>query len=206
MGKKNGLFDTEWFESRGYTYDTKNGSWNPPKFKNPLTESRAIITSDIKKDGSFTVTFKDSDLIPKLKVNNSPAFEAKPVTEWFIKGWNVPSKKNSRQNFVKNGKQISIPSKKHAEYVNGTAMQYEVFGNEFKRTVSHYKLSYPLSIEFTFVRGSKHSFDYCNAAQTVEDIMKGHWIEDDSADHIIPVFKPYEYDKEMPGVKIKILI
>lgn len=32
------------------------------------------------------------------------------------------------------------------------------------------------------------------------------WINDDSADHIIPVFRPYEYDKENPGVKIKLLL
>jgi hypothetical protein len=141
----------------------------------------------------------------KEKVNNSPDFEVKPATEWYVRG-NVPSKKNSRQNFVRNGKQISIPSKNHAEYVQSTKMQYSVFGIEFKRTVENYKLQYPLRIEFTFVRGSKHSFDYCNACQTVEDIMKGHWMPDDSADYIIPVFKPYEYDKNNPGVKIRIVI
>lgn len=147
-----------------------------------------------------------TDIVRKEVVFETPDFDHIPAIEWFIKGFSVPSKKNSRQNFVRNGKQISIPSKKHAEYVKMTAMQYRVFGNEFKKAVEYYKLSYPLYIQFTFVRSTKHSFDYCNACQTCEDIMKGHWIPDDSADYIIPVFKPYEFDKQMPGVKIKLLI
>ena len=51
-----------------------------------------------------------------IKTNIKEEFTAKekPKTEWFIKG-TVPSKKNSRQNFVSNGKQISLPSKKHQE-------------------------------------------------------------------------------------------
>jgi hypothetical protein len=35
-------------------------------------------------------------------------------------------------------------------------------------------------------------------------VRKG-WFEDDSADFIIPVFKQYEYDKQNPGVRIKLL-
>ena len=56
------------------------------------------------------------------------------------------------------------------------------------------------------MRSTKHRFDYCNAAQTVEDLMtETGWIEDDSADYIIPCFKLYEYDKLNAGVKIKLL-
>ncbi len=144
-------------------------------------------------------------LIVREKVIETPDFTAKIKTEWFIKGYSVPSKKNSRINFVRKGKQLSLPSKKHAEYVKMTAMQYKVFGIEFKKAVEALGLEYPLRVEFTFIRATKHSFDYCNACQTCEDIMKGHWIPDDSADYIIPSFKPYRYDKEMPGVIIKLL-
>jgi hypothetical protein len=36
-------------------------------------------------------------------------------------------------------------------------------------------------------------------------MVKNGWIEDDNMEHIIPVFKPYQYDKEKPGVIIEIL-
>ena len=36
-------------------------------------------------------------------------------------------------------------------------------------------------------------------------MVSNKWIEDDSADHIIPVFGLYEYDKQTPGVKIKLI-
>jgi len=111
---------------------------------------------------------KIENLIAKEIIKKSPDFTATPTTSWFIKGYNVPSKKNSRQNFVRNSKQVSIPSKLHAAYVKATAMQYDVFGREFRAAVEHYKLGYPLYVEFHFIRGSRHSFDYCNAAQTCE--------------------------------------
>ena len=36
-------------------------------------------------------------------------------------------------------------------------------------------------------------------------MVKNGWIEDDNMNFIIPVFEPYEYDKENPGVIIKII-
>jgi hypothetical protein len=64
----------------------------------------------------------------------------------------------------------------------------------------------PVSIQFTFIRGSKHKFDYINPAQTVQDDMVTFgWIEDDNADCILPVFVEYKYDKVNPGVIIEIL-
>lgn len=200
-------YTDEWFESKGYTKGP-DGSYSPPKFVRDLKPS--------------------AELVVKQKVNNSPDFEVKSiVTEWFIKGYSVPSKKNSRQNFVKNGVMRSIPSEKHAEYVKMTAMQYDVFGVEFRNAVEHFQLQYPLRVEFHFIRGGKHSFDYANALQTCEDVMKDQykkvpsvlngkkikkmvlvkkgWFPDDSADYLIPSFKPYTIDKDMPGVIIKLL-
>lgn len=187
MAKKGAFnFTEEWFIEKGFEKQ-KDGSFKKPgTFKNPLTTTAPI---------------------GKEKVVDTIDFTAKPSTEWFISNYNVPSKKNSRQNFVKNGKQVSIPSKQHADYVKMTQMQFEVFGREFKKAVTHYGLVYPLSVEFTFIRSSHRRFDYCNACQTIEDLMvKYDWITDDSADHLIPVFKPYEYNKEVPGVKIKLII
>jgi hypothetical protein len=58
----------------------------------------------------------------------------------------------------------------------------------------------------TFVRGSRRKFDYINPAQTIQDQMvKYGWISDDNVDEVIPVFAPYQYDKENPGTYIKVL-
>lgn len=188
MAKKTG-FTKEWLESKGLIEAT-HGVYIPSK----SPKSNVGI-------GAY-----DVEMIIKEKVNNSPDFDVKPVTEWFIQGYNVPSKKNSRQNFVRNGKQISIPSKIHAQYVKMTDMQYKAFGKEFRKAVETLGIGLPLRVEFTFVRDSHRRFDYCNACQTCEDLMVSNsWIDDDSANHLIPVFNPYEYDKNNPGVKIKIL-
>lgn len=189
-------FNEQFFIDKGYVSDGKGG-WSPPPIKSNFI--RGLKAKNI---------LQEAEIIAKEKVNNSPDFKVIPTMEWFISGYNVPSKKNSRQNFVSKTthKMISLPSKKHAEYIKMTAMQYEVFGREFRKAVDYYDLQYPLRIEFMFIRSSKHQFDYCNACQTCEDIMKGKWIPDDSADFIIPSFKPYSYDKNNPGVKIKLLL
>jgi len=206
-------FTKEYFLEKGFI-EQPDGSFIAPKPLQSVNLANGnILVKDIDGEG-----VDKEFIIPKEYVAPTIDFHAVPPTSWFIRGYNVPSKKNSRQNFVKNGKQVSIPSKLHAAYVKSTAMQYEVFGREFRAAVEYYKLTYPLYIEFHFIRGSRHSFDYCNACQTCEDIMKDEvskktglvtkkgWFPDDSADYIIPVFKPYDYDKQDPGVKIKLLI
>lgn len=170
--------------------ENPDGSWSKPKIESPYIKQQKAINEGKEQSNPAEVAGINLEL----------------KTEWFISGYSVPSKKNSRQNFVRNGKQISIPSKQHAEYKKMTNMQYVAFGKEFRNAVKILGLENPLRVEFTFVRSTKHRFDYCNAAQTSEDLMtETGWIEDDSADHIIPVFKPYEYDKLNPGVKIKLL-
>lgn len=64
----------------------------------------------------------------------------------------------------------------------------------------------PLHVSFKFVRGTRHTFDYVNPLQTVLDLMvEVGVLDDDNADQIIPVFEPYEYDKDNPGVWITLL-
>lgn len=185
-GRKGDNFSEDWFLRKGYTKNSQGG-FDPPLF-----------IHKVFSDGK--------DVVIKEKVNNSTDFTHKPVTEWFIPG-EVPSKKNSRQNFVRGGKQVSIPSKRHEEYVNATKMYYNTFGIEFRNTFKRLELKYPVHISMTFIRGSKRRFDYCNAAQTIEDlIVRNGWIEDDSADHLVPVFEPYGYEKNNGGVRIKILV
>ena len=67
-------------------------------------------------------------------------------------------------------------------------------------------LSKPYHIEFTFIRGTRHKFDYVNPLQTVlDEMVKRKWIDDDNADEIKPSFGDYQYSKTNPGVIIKIL-
>ena len=41
--------------------------------------------------------------------------------------------------------------------------------------------------------------------QVQDDMVKHHWIDDDNCENILPVFEPYEYNKENPGVEIKLI-
>ena len=193
MAKQSNITE-DFFIQKGYTKDS-TGVWCPPPIK-----SKYIRTQKAKN------ILEEIELVMKEKVNNSPDFKVEPTTEWFIT-YNVPSKKNSRINFVRNGKQVSIPSKNHAEYVKMTDMQYKVFGIEFRKAVAHYELKYPLRVEFTFIRNSIRRADLTNLCQSVEDLMvENKWLPDDDYLHLIPSFQPVEIDKNNFGVRIKLLI
>lgn len=113
---------------------------------------------------------------------------------------NVPSSKNSK---VWTGKYF-VWSKTAQKYVKDTKEDWLKYRDIFVTQAWGKKL--PLKVSFKFIRKSKHQFDYVNPLQTVLDLMvKYEWIEDDNADIILPVFEPYEYDKESPGVYIKIV-
>jgi len=113
---------------------------------------------------------------------------------------NVPSSKNNKQ---WTGKYL-IWSKRSQQYVKETEQYWKSYKNEFLEQISNQPL--PIKVSFTFVRNSKHKFDYVNPLQTVLDLMvKYEWLEDDNADVIIPVFEVYKYDKENPGVEIRVL-
>lgn len=119
--------------------------------------------------------------------------------KWFIPH-SVPSSKNGRR---WTGKYF-IASKTVVNYRKNTKPYYQKYMQEFKDELSKYKL--PVAISFTFIRGTRHKFDYINPAQTVQDDMVTHgWLEDDNAEYILPVFVQYEYNKEQPGVYIEIL-
>jgi hypothetical protein len=119
--------------------------------------------------------------------------------KWFIPG-SVPSSKNGRR---WTGKYF-IASKTVVNYRKLTKEYYQKYANEFKEELAKHKM--PAKISFTFVRGTRHKFDYINPAQTVQDDMvKAGWIEDDNAEFILPVFIQYTYDKKNPGVWIEIL-
>ena len=117
----------------------------------------------------------------------------------FIPG-NVPSSKNSKQWTGK----LLINSKATRNYIKATMEFYMKYRVDFQKMLKDKEKPYKLSLKF--IRGTKHKFDYINPAQTVQDLMvKYNWIKDDNCEEIIPVFEAYEYNKEKPGVIIKIL-
>jgi hypothetical protein len=121
------------------------------------------------------------------------------MNKWFIPG-NVPSSKNGRR---WTGKYF-IASKTVVNYRKTSKTYYEQYADEFKKAIANCTL--PVRIGLTFIRNSRHKFDYINPAQTVQDDMVNYgWIDDDNADVIIPVFIEYVYDKSNPGVIIELL-
>lgn len=151
--------------------------------------------------------FEMLDIIPKLKVNDSPDFEHKINTEWFIP-YQTPSKKNSRQSFVSKstGRIVNIPSKAYLEYKNVTKMYWRTFGIEFKNTIKSLNLQFPLNIEMTFTRKTNQLVDYFGPGESVFDLMTDFgWWEDDNRRFGKPFFGDMIVDKNNPGVRIKIL-
>lgn len=184
--------NTRWSEEdlikKGFTKDDK-GNWN-------------ISSLNVKN------TFKEQYNKYNEAIKDEPFPQEKntPPLSWFINGYQVPSKKNSRISMIKNGKIINIPSNKYREYVNMTKMQWEVFGREFRKSAEHYILKYPLKIELTFIRTTKQRFDYFGPAETVADLMQDFkWIPDDDTKHFHPSFGEARIDKQNPGVIIRIL-
>jgi Holliday junction resolvase RusA-like endonuclease len=118
---------------------------------------------------------------------------------FFIPG-NTASSKNSK---VWTGRFL-VWSKAAQKYRKESKTTFEDWAPQFREEFKKHSL--PVKVSFKFVRKSKHKFDYVNPLQSVLDLMVEHnWLEDDNADIIHPVFEKYEYDKEKPGVYIKIL-
>ena len=89
-------------------------------------------------------------------------------------------------------------------YIKETKQCYADNVEYFQKMIADKKKPYKVS--FKFIRGSRRKFDYVNPLQTVQDLMvKNNWLEDDNCDNIIPILEEYEYDKENPGVIIKVL-
>lgn len=114
--------------------------------------------------------------------------------------FNTPSSKNSKQ---WTGKFLTSSKNTHL-WRKQTEPFWKSFKTDFLNQLKG--LSKPYDIEFTFIRKSKHKFDYINPLQTVLDEMTKHgWIDDDNADEIKPFFGDYRYDKINPGVIIRVL-
>lgn len=116
--------------------------------------------------------------------------------------YNTPSSKNGR---IWTGS-VLIASKTVQKWRKLTKPYWTHYKDSFLKAIETHGLKEPYNIEFTFVRGSKHKFDYINPLQTVMDEMSAYgWISDDNADVVKPSFGQYQYNKVDPGVYITIL-
>jgi hypothetical protein len=123
------------------------------------------------------------------------------VAEFFISG-NVPSSKNSKR-WMGNNRLVS--SAYTQRYIANTAYQYNQITIKFKEALSKVE-GPPYFIEFTFVRQTKQKFDYININQVVADLMVKHGIiADDDTENIKPYYGDPLYNKDKPGVIIRIL-
>lgn len=113
---------------------------------------------------------------------------------------NTPSSKNGR---TWTGSHL-IASKSTQKWRKFTKPFWKKYKQIFLSAIKG--LPKPYNIEFTFIRKTKHKFDYVNPLQTVlDEMVKEGWLEDDNADEIKPSFGNYKYNKDAPGVVITIL-
>tara|TARA_R110002012_G_scaffold10005_2_gene46585 strand:- start:18434 stop:18799 length:366 start_codon:yes stop_codon:yes gene_type:complete len=121
------------------------------------------------------------------------------MAEIFIAG-NVPSSKNGKR---WTGKYL-IHSKTTMNYIKDSKEDWVNNKEKFLKLIKEKEPPYEVS--FKFFRKSRRKFDYINPAQTAQDLMvKYEWIEDDNCEFIKPSFEDYVYDKENPGVEIRVL-
>lgn len=114
--------------------------------------------------------------------------------------YNTPSSKNSKQ---WTGKFLTSSNSTH-KWRKLTKSYWERHKEDFLKELEN--LPKPYNIEFTFIRKSRHKFDYVNPLQSVlDEMVKYKWIDDDNADEIKPFFGDYKYDKLNPGVYIRVL-
>lgn len=110
----------------------------------------------------------------------------------------VPSKKNSRNIFVRNGKIINTPSKRYKEWHNSVALPLAL---QFKNCTV---IDYPISINIVLYYGTKHRHDLDNALGSLMDLLVDVGIlVDDDVNHVSQIAIQHGgQDKENPRAEI----
>lgn len=139
------------------------------------------------------------------------------MNEVFIPG-NIPSLKNSKiyGRFPSKGVQKWLRLFGISQY-NSKRKEVKMFKRinkmyDFEEIFQQFKIKeYPVLLGFHFIRGTKHSWDFNNANHIITDLMTAFdIIPDDSTKYVLPFpleidGNYYSYDKENPGVIIRIL-
>lgn len=143
----------------------------------------------------------------------------KKVNELIFIPGNIPSVKNSKvmgkypsktvQKWLRlYGIQSYHTGKKQVRFFKTIPKQYDF--EELMKPIKRLT-NYPTKLGFYFIRGTKHSCDFHNMCQIIADLMVSFdIIPDDDMNHLL-IFplelngKYFDYDKENPGLLIKIL-
>lgn len=114
------------------------------------------------------------------------------------------SSKNSRQILRRdNGKPFIAKSVSAKRQEKDMLWQFKdnVIRAAWKRMISGKAL--PLRLHFLIYRRTNQRFDYINIVQNLLDILvSAHYLEDDNANIVIPVFEPYCIDRSHPRVEL----
>lgn len=117
----------------------------------------------------------------------------------------VHSSKNSRQIFRNRKTNRPFVVKSKASKADEMMMSVQLIQQRPTWQRMTEGLSYPLYVEFRFIRRTKAHWDFSNLIQGVADAMKkADYIPDDSVDYFIPVYVEHEINKNAPGVEISI--
>lgn len=120
------------------------------------------------------------------------------MNDFFI-GFNTASSKNGGTS----SHGIAYKSKQTQAWLKAAEHQFHLQRLKFIEATKD--LPRPLHVKFTFIRKSKHKFDYINPLQTMQDAMQEFgWLPDDNSDEIKPYFGDYIYDKEHSGCLIHV--
>ena len=113
------------------------------------------------------------------------------------------SSKNSKRIVKFGNKMALIASKQYMASVKPIEQQLVLNRGKWLRMSEN--VPSPLKIVFKIYSKTHRRFDYVNIIQGLQDLMvKCGWLIDDNADVMIPVFEPYEVDKNNPRVEISL--
>ena len=91
----------------------------------------------------------------------------------------TPSKKNSRNIFVRNGRIVNVPSKLYKEWHEHAVLQLRTQFKNLQIT------DYPVAVDIVIYYGTKHRHDLDNALGSIMDtLVDAEVIKDDDIEHI----------------------
>lgn len=106
----------------------------------------------------------------------------------------TPSKKNQRNLFVRNGRIVNIPSKKHAEWEKDALLQLRAYKGQADGKVT---------VAYQFYVKDNRARDIDNMVASVNDVLvKAGLIKDDSWQWVAIGAADAEIDKKNPRVEI----
>ena len=107
----------------------------------------------------------------------------------------TPSKKNSRNLFVKNGRMMNLPSKRYAEWEKDALLQLQ---SQFKGCAEG-----KVTIAYTFYVGTLRRKDVDNMIASVNDVLvKAGLIIDDDWQHLAIGAGDAELDRDNPRAEL----